>query len=291
MENKKVQTTSIIQFNIAAALVLAAAKFAAGLLTNSMAVMASALDSAMDVATSVINFIAAHEAAKPPDKEHAYGHGKIESLASLFQSVLIGLGGLFLVVEATKRLIAGSLLTSISTGIWVMIFSILVSGLIVWRMSAVGRESTSLILSTERLHFTMDILSNGGVILTLLLVQMSGQIFWDLLVSIGISIYIFKVSFQIMRRSIDELLDRGLPEVSKEEIENLIRGHHASIVGLHNFRSRKVGEKVFLDFHIEIRGEENFNRAHDMTESLIAKIQSRYEGADITVHFDPEGAA
>ena len=169
-------------------------------------------------------------------------------------------------------------------------FSLIVSLLIVWKLNLVGKENKSLILKTEKLHFTTDILSNGGIILGLWLVQSTKFIFWDLILSLIIAGYVLKVSYQILRRAIDELLDHSLPPVSKDEIENLIRTYHHKIVGIHNFRSRKVGEQIFLDFHIEIRGENDFKRAHGITEALISNIKKRYPGSDVTVHYDPEGA-
>ncbi len=290
MDEKTKRITSALTLSILTGLMLALVKLATGLLTHSMAIAASALDSVMDVAVSSVNLFAAREAAKPPDEEHAYGHGKIESLAGLFQSIFIGLSGLYIIIESLKRLFLGSYVNQLHVGLGVMTFSAVASWLLVLRLQYVARHNHSLILTTEGLHFTTDMMTNGGVILALALVDITHFIFWDLVVSIVIAVYIFRTSFGILRRSIDELLDRGLSPVSKEEIEHLIRSYHPSIVGLHNFRSRSVGEQIFLDFHIEIRGEENFRRAHDMTESLIHQIQERYPGADITVHFDPEGA-
>ncbi len=284
------ETTVALTWSILTASFLALVKFLTGFLTHSMSIMASALDSLLDAAVSTVNLIAAREAAKPPDEEHAYGHGKIESLASLFQSTFIGLSGLYVLWESLKRLMFGSYLREVNLGIAVMGFAIFTSLLLVWRIQVAAKKTHSLILATEKLHFTTDILTNGGVIAALVLVKFSHFVFWDLIVSVGVAAYIFRTSFKIFRRSIDELLDRSLPPVSKEEIESLIRHYHPSIVGLHNFRSRRVGEKIFLDFHIEIRGEDNFKRAHDMTEALIERIQTRYPGADVTVHFDPEGA-
>ena len=288
-DSKVQQTTGALKWSIATALSLALLKVLAGFFTHSMAVLTSALDSAMDAGVSTVNLIAAKEAAKPPDEDHAYGHGKIESLAALLQGLFISASGFFVVVESGKRLIFGSFLRNVSTGMGVMVFSVLASWLLVWRLQVVARRTGSLILATERLHFTTDILTNGGVIMALFLVQVTGFVFWDLVLSLTIAFYIFKTSYRILRQAIDELLDRSLPPVSKEEIETLIRNFHPSVVGLHNFRSRRVGEQIFLDFHIEIRGEDDFKRAHLMTESLIQRIRDRYPGADITVHFDPEG--
>lgn len=289
-EPKLHQTTAALRLSILTATGLAILKLATGWLTNSMAVIASSLDSLMDIATSVVNLIAAREAAKPPDEDHAYGHGKIESLAALFQSVLIGVSGFFIAYESVKRLIYGSHVKEIPVGIGVMLISFVASTLLARRLKVVAEHTHSVILATERLHYTSDILFNGGVIAALLLVRLTQFVFWDLIFSLLVSAAIFKASYGILSRAIDELLDKSLPPVSKEEIENLIRNYHPTIVGLHEFRSRRVGPKIFLDFHIEIRGEDDFRRAHEITEALINQIKEKYPGADTTVHYDPEGA-
>ena len=286
---KSWEAANAIKLSIATALLLAVVKMGVAVLTHSMSIMASALDSMLDVASSSINFVASIKAAKPPDEDHAYGHEKIESLAGLFQSLFIGASGLWLIVEAVRRLVRGSYIQDITLGVAVMIFSLGMTLFLTWRLKSISRANKSLVLATEGLHYSMDVLTNGGTILALLLVKWTGIVVWDLALSIAIALYIFKTAYGILRRAADELLDRSLPPVSKEEIERLIRTYHPSIVSFHNFRSRQVGEQIFLDFHIEIRDENDFRKAHLLTEALIRQIQERYPSADVTVHFDPEG--
>ena len=286
---QKNSTSTAITINIIVSLFLVAIKLAVGFITNSMAIFVSALDSLMDVGSSIVNLIASLKAAKPPDDDHAYGHGKIESLAALFQSTLIGFSGLMLLVEAVKRLIYGSRVENIPSGIAVMVAAMGVAGFLVIQMRFFQKKKRSLILETESLHYTTDVLTNGGVIIALVLVAWTGKSIWDLLISMLIALYIFKVASQILTHAVDELLDRSLPPVSMEQIEAIIRSYDPSIVGLHNFRSRQVGSQIFMDFHIEIRGESDFKKAHLMTEGLITRIQSQYPGSDVTVHYDPEG--
>lgn len=289
MDVKANPTTDVLKISILTAMGLALMKFAAGYFTHSLALIASGLDSAMDMATSLVNFIAAREAAKPPDEDHAYGHGKIESLASLFQSLLIGLSGLFVAVESIRRFVGGTYLHDIESGIIVMATAIILTLLLVWKLKQTAERNHSLILTTEKLHYSMDVLTNGGAIAALVLVRITGLVFWDLLCSIGVALYIFKTSYKIFRGAVDELLDKSLPPVSKEEIENLIQNFNPVIGGLHNFRSRRVGQQIFLDFYVEIHGEKDFKKAHLMTEDLIDKIREKYPEADVTVHYDPEG--
>ena len=243
----------------------------------------------MDVFVSTVNFISLREAEKPADAEHLYGHGKIESLAGLFQSLVIGASGIYLVIESVKRLIRGIELTHVSTAIGVMILSMILTFFLVRMLKRVGLQTESIIVRTETLHFTTDLLTNGGVIVALVLVNVTNLAVWDLIVALAIACYILSQSARILRASVNELLDRALPVEEQKEIEKLILGFDSKIVGFHNLRTRKLGHQKFIDFHIEIRGEENFSRAHQLTEALIRRIRERFDGADVTVHFDPEG--
>ncbi len=283
------QARQAIILSVGVALLLTVVKFSTGLMTHSMAIMASALDSTLDMMMSALNFFAFRVASKPPDEEHAYGHGKVESLASLFQSLFIGASGSFVIVEAVKRLIHGSYVSEIGFGIGVIVFSGIVTFLLSWRLNALSKRNQSLILRTEKAHYSMDFVSYIGVIAALVLVGWTGSATWDLIVSILVAAYIFKEAIHILTRSVSELLDRGLSNTELKMIKMLILRHHPSIVGAHNLRSRVVGNLLFLDFHIEIRGGDDFKKAYEMTESLIDKIRAHHPNADVTVHFDPEG--
>ncbi len=283
------QARQAIILSVGVALLLTVLKFSAGLMTHSMAIIASALDSTLDMMMSALNFFAFREASKPPDAEHAYGHGKVESLAGLFQSLFIMASGSFVVYESVRRLLQGSFVDEIPLGIGVIVFSGIVTLLLSWRLKVLSKKNRSLILGTEKAHYSMDFVSYVGVVAALLLVGWSGRPIWDLIVSILVSAYIFKEAIHILKRAVSELLDRGLSNTELKTMKMLILRHHPSIVGVHNLRSRVVGNVVFLDFHIEIRGEDDFKKAHDMTESLIDKIKAHHPNADVTVHFDPEG--
>ncbi|MEI7751221.1 MAG: cation diffusion facilitator family transporter [Candidatus Omnitrophota bacterium] len=289
MDQYMKQARQAIILSVGVALLLTVAKFSAGLMTHSMAIMASALDSTLDMMMSALNFFAFREASKPPDAEHAYGHGKVESLAGLFQSLFIMASGSFVVYESIRRLLQGSFVAEIPLGIGVIVFSGIVTLLLSWRLKVLSKKNRSLILGTEKAHYAMDFVSYVGVIAALLLVGWTKSSIWDLVVSMLVAAYIFKEAIHILKRAVSELLDRGLSNTELKTVKMLILRHHPSIVGAHNLRSRVVGNLLFLDFHIEIRGEDDFKKAHEMTESLIDKIKAQHPNADVTVHFDPEG--
>ena len=280
---------SAVTLSIATAFFLTLFKLSVGFFTHSLSLFASAIDSLMDVLVSTVNFIAIKEADKPADKEHLYGHGKIESLAGLFQSLIISASGIFLVIESIRRLISPAKLEHIPLAIGVMVVSMGLTFFLVLKLKQVLKETDSIIVGTEALHFMVDFLTNGGVILALILVRVTGSGISDLIVALGIACYILFQSFGILKKSVDELLDKALPQEDQKEIERIILNHDPRIVGFHNLRTRKIGHQIFIDFHFEIRDEENFSRAHELTESSLKQICGRFPGADVTVHFDPEG--
>ena len=279
-----------LKVSIATSAVLVLFKFCAGWVTQSMAIFASALDSLLDVGNSLVNLLASKEAAKPPDKEHEYGHGKIESLAALFQSEIILASGFYLVSESVKRLFTGQKIHGAGWGILVMLLSLTITFFLVRYLRGECRKEESKILEVEELHFSMDLWSGLGVVAALLIVQFTGHGYWDLVISLAVAAWIFKSAFGIMRSAVNELLDRSIGPVTHEEITALIQSYHPKITGLHDFRSRRVAGRIFLDFHIEIKDETDFIKAHDIAESLVSQLKERYKEADVTIHYDPPGA-
>ncbi|MBI4249481.1 MAG: cation transporter [Elusimicrobia bacterium] len=279
----------LIRRSLIIAVGLAGLKLTAGLLTHSMGVMASALDSVMDLCSSAVNFVSLKYSRDPADKEHPYGHGKAEGLAGLFQSAFIGLSGLWVVAESLRRMIWGAKLAIHWSAIAVMVFAALLSIFHGWQLKKAGEKEHSPILRAEALHFSMDMLTNFGVIAALGAAHWTGHLYWDIAASLAIAGYVLYEAYGIFRSSVSELMDEGLSDEMIAQITRIIDSHHPNVVGFHNFRSRKAGNRHFIDFHIDIRGVESFRQAHDITENLIAEVKGRVPNADVTVHYDPEG--
>jgi len=231
----------VLILSVVAAFFLTLLKLVVGVALHSLAVMASAIDSLMDVLVSSVNLLAIREADKPADAEHLYGHGKIESLAGLFQSFIISASGVYLIVESIRRLMHGAVLERIPVAIGVMVVSMVVTFILVLKLKRVLRETKSIIVGTETLHYTTDLLTNGGVIVALILVRVTGWAIWDLVVAFGIACYILKASFHILKNSVDELLDRALPPKEQREIEQIILNFDRKVTGFHNLRTRRIG--------------------------------------------------
>jgi ferrous-iron efflux pump FieF len=269
---------------------LAALKVGVFLATDSMAILASAADSLMDFVVSLANFVFVRSAEKPADEKHAYGHGKIESLAGLLQSVVVGGVTLAVAGMAISRFSSPREISEPLAGAGVTAVALILS---LWHIRNLNRsaiETGSQVMRSEYVHYASDILAYMGVIASFLLSRATGAQFWDPLVSLLIVAYLLKSVASIFNDSLKELLDEQLPRSERTSLDELIRGFDPRIVEYHNLRTRKVGATRFIEFHVVLRDITLFNEAHDITERLIARIRQAYPDAELTVHADPEEA-
>src|SRR5918911_2980720 len=234
--------TSAARLSMLAAAFLIVLKTATGFITGSISVWASLLDSAMDIFASTINYFAVRAAARPPDEDHAYGHGKVESLAGLFQAVVITVSGLFLIREAIMRIISPPATSAEWLGVASMLVATGVSVALVARLRRVARQTDSLVLSADALHYATDVYTNGGALCALLLVRLSGWRLADPLISIAISLYILASAFAVARDSVDVLMDKRLPMEVDEQIGEIVgRFREQGVLGHHDVRTRLSG--------------------------------------------------
>lgn len=276
------------QLSILAAAFLILIKGATGFLTGSISVWASLLDSTMDIFASVINFFAVRAAARPADEDHAYGHGKAESLAGLFQSLVIAASGLFLIREAIRRITTPHLINSEWIGVVTMLVSTFVSIGLVIRLRRVARETESLALHADALHYATDIYTNASTLLALVIIVFTGWIIFDPVVSIVIALYILWSAFTVGRESVDVLMDKRLPLDVDEQISNIVsRFREQGVIGFHNLRTRRSGSLKFIDLHLEVEHDKRLEEAHAVTVSVIRAIEAEIPRAHVHVHTDP----
>ena len=279
---------SAARLSIIAAIFLIALKVATGWLTGSLSVWASLLDSLLDLFASTLNFIAVRASSRPADDDHAYGHGKAESLTSLFQGIVIGASGLFIIWEAVHRIIEPHETRSALVGVSSMSIAILTSAWLVRRLRRVARETDSPALSSDAVHYAADIYINASVLLALLITVLTGWRLADPLISLGIALYILKAAFNLSHESINVLMDRRLPdEVDAKLAEIIARYGDDGVRGFHDLRTRRSGSQKFIDFHLEVDRNKRFEEAHDLTVKILRAIEAEVPRSKVHVHTDP----
>ena len=275
--------------SVATALLLVAGKLVAWLLTGSVSVLASLTDSMLDAAASTVNLIAVRYSLQPPDDEHRFGHGKAEPLAGLGQSAFIAGSAVFLSLQAIDRLRHPQPLTDIGTGIVVMIAAIVITIALVALQRYVIRRTGSTAIRADSLHYVTDVLSNLVTVAALLL-SLLGWNRVDPLFALMIAGYILYSAFQIGYDALQLLLDRELPNADRVRIETIVRSH-PSVRGLHGLRTRRSGQTILIQLHLELDGRQPLAAAWETAEALKSTLRQAYPDADIVLQLEPVAAA
>ena len=274
--------------SVAVASLLIATKLGAWLITDSVSLLSTLIDSLLDVGASLVNLIAIRHALEPADDEHRFGHGKAEALAGLAQAAFVAGSAAFLLVQAGERLIRPRTLAHIDIGIAVMVFSIVVTLALVLFQKYVARRTASVAISADSLHYETDVLANAGVIVSLVLVSRYGLTAADPLVAVAIVGYIIWGAWGIGARALHILMDRELPDADRAKIRAIAQSH-AAVRGVHDLKTRSSGSHVFIQLHLELDGEMKLNDVHIVSEDVMKRIMAAYPNAEVIVHEDPEG--
>lgn len=279
----KIATTA----SVATASLLLAVKIGAWLLTGSVSLLASLVDSMMDVLASALNLVAVRWSLAPPDEEHRFGHGKAESLAGLGQAAFIAGSALFLVFQAADRFFSPRSLQHLEVGLGVMAFSMLATTLLIALQRFVISRTGSVAIRADSLHYVSDLLTNAGVLVALVL-AMGGWLWADPLIGLVVAGYIFWSALRIGHGAVHMLMDRELPAEEQERILAAATAH-PEVAGVHDLRTRQAGPVRFIQLHLELPADMSLSRAHVISERVTAELRATFPGADIIIHQDPAG--
>lgn len=279
-----IQTATYISVGVAIVLIII--KCGAWLTTGSMSLKISLIDSVSDAVASVINLFAVREALRPADREHRFGHGKIEALAALGQSAFIVGSALFLMVEATRRLFIPNVIEQPQIGIIVMVISIVLSLALVIFQKYVVHVTKSTAIKADATHYQADMLMNIGVLVALGAVQWLQWNSADALISLFIGSYILYSAWTITSEAFHILIDRELPEEQRQHIKNIV-GQHEKVMGIHDLRTRSAGQQCFVQLHLELDGHLTLNDTHTIADEVTTLIVKEFPHAEVIIHQDP----
>ncbi|WP_312592680.1 cation diffusion facilitator family transporter [Stutzerimonas nitrititolerans] len=270
---------------LATAMLLALSKAVAWWLSGSVSLLAGLTDSLLDGAASLLNLLAVHYSLRPADEDHRYGHGKAEALAGLGQAAFICVSAILVGVQGVDRLLHPQPLGAQGVGIAVMVFSLVMTALLLGYQRHVVKVTGSTAIRADSLHYRSDLLLNASILLALVLAGFGWERL-DALFGIGIAFYILWSAVSIVREAGAVLMDTELsPEIS-EHMQQLVRDI-PGVHGCHDFRTRISGTRWFVQLHLELPGELPLSRAHDLCVAAEEAISSRYPQAEVLVHADP----
>lgn len=272
--------------SVAVAFTLIGIKFIAYILTGSVALLSSLIDSVLDSLASIVNFIAVRHSLSPADKEHRFGHGKAEPLAGLAQAAFIMGSSLFLIFEAINRFVNPHAILHGDMGIVVMLISLVATIVLVIYQRHVVKQTGSLAIQADSIHYFSDIALNLSVILALFLSTYWNWSLADPLIAMGIAIYIVFSAWRIVKQSLDQLMDRELSDEDRDKIKTIVN-EHTGVVSLHELRTRASGKDIFIQTHLDMDARMSLIEAHRVSEEVEEKLQAAFPNADILIHQDP----
>jgi ferrous-iron efflux pump FieF len=271
--------------SVATALCLIVIKLIAWLHSGSASMLGSLTDSFADALASIVNFIAIRYAIVPADKDHRYGHGKAEPLASLAQAAFILGSASLLLLYGGEKLINPVPVTNAVSGIVVSIIAIVLTfALVLLQRHALVKTNSSLV-EADSLHYKSDLLLNAAVLLALVLAQY-GWWWADGLFAVFIALFIGNQALGLGYRSIQSLLDRELDNDTRDKIKALAK-QDPRVQGVHDLRTRQAGKTTFIQLHMELAGDLSLLEAHSIADKAGLMIKEAFDDAEVIIHQDP----
>ncbi len=279
-----VKTSSIVTMVMVSLMI--AAKTWAWLASGSASMLGSLTDSLMDITATAMSFLVLGYALRPADDDHRFGHGKAEALAGLGQAAFIAGSGCLLAFHSIERLFNPVALAHSLLGVWVSVFAIACTLVIVFVQTKVVNHTESIAIKADSVHYKGDLILNAAVLLAILL-SYYGVLYADPIFALGVAGYLFYNSWDIARESADHLMDKELPDDEKQRILDVSKGH-SDVHGVHGIRTRQGGKIKFIQLHLELDDHLSLIRAHNVADEVEAMISEEFGSeVDILIHLDP----
>jgi len=281
-EKKNVALSSVI-----AAVFLTGFKFVVGIVTGSLGILSEALHSLLDLLAAIVTFFSVRMSDKPADRKHNFGHGKVENLSALIQTILLLVVCFWIFYEGISRLVTGDFHIEVTIWSYIVIVTSIVIDISRSRaLNRVAKKYNSQALEADALHFSTDIWSSTAVLIGLLCVDLFDFPYADPIAALVVAVIVLYVCYQLGKKSIDILLDRA-PEQSVKYIEEILN-EHEEIQQYHNLRVRNSGADTFITFNIHIDPKTPFVKAHHFCDHLEKDIAEKIPRSVVFIHVEPQ---
>ncbi|HIP58996.1 MAG TPA: cation transporter [Campylobacterales bacterium] len=263
-------------------------KLTIGIMSGSVAVLASAIDSVLDLIVSVFNFFAVTKSEQPADKVFNYGRGKIEALAAVIEGTVITMSGVYIFYVAIRKAFGGEETKLLETSIIVMLISLVITIALVLYLNYVAKKTGSMVIKSDALHYKTDIFTNGAILVSLVMIQFTSWQIIDSIIGGLIAIYIISEAYKIIKEGVYVLLDGALEDKQVEHIEHIINSEEG-LTSYHFLKTRTSGHNNFVDVHLVFTSDILLLEAHrisDHIEERIALLDPTREWV-MNMHLDP----
>nr|WP_321377558.1 cation diffusion facilitator family transporter [uncultured Bacteroides sp.] len=280
-EKKRVALLSVL-----AAIFLTGFKMIIGILTGSLGILSEALHSTLDLIAAVITFFSVSISDKPADKEHNYGHGKVENFSALIETLLLLITCIWIIYEAVNRLVTGE--TEIKVNIWsyiVVITAIIIDVTRSRALSKVAKKHNSQALEADALHFSTDVWSSSVVLLGLICANF-GFFFADSIAALFVAILVVSVSYKLGKKSIDVLLDTA-PQDKVQMVEELLSAT-PEVISYHDLKIRSAGANTFIKVNVHLQPDLSLKQVHEICDKIENEIGNLIKRSEVYIHAEPE---
>lgn len=283
--NKLKEKKSIALSSVFASAFLTIFKMIVGLMTGSLGIISEAIHSTLDMVAAIVTYISVRISDKPSDELHNYGHGKIENLSALIETILLLVTCVWIVYEAINRIVSGD--TYIEVGVWsyiVIITSIIIDFNRAKKLYKIAKETNSQALEADALHFSTDILSSFVVLIGLILVNFNFYLA-DSIAALGVAIIIFIVSYNLGKRAIDVLLDKA--PIDYRNIVKKYLDENPNINCYHDLKLRSAGADTFITFDLHLKPRITLETGHRICDKIEDELHSLIPRSEIYIHMEP----
>lgn len=286
VRSRLLRTATYASMTVAISLVIT--KTWAWYITDSVSMLSSLADSLLDTLASALTFWAVRFSMSPADAEHRFGHGKSEGLAALIQGLIIAGSGMFVCWEAIKRFIWPQMVEQPDTGVAVMVFATIATIALVSYQRYVSVRTGSVAISADAMHYSTDLLVNIAVGTALYISARTNWIFLDPIVGLGVGAFVLYSSVEMVKQSLDILLDREIPDDEREKIRQIALSH-PEVLGIHDLRTRNGGTFYIMQFHLDLPPKISLWHSHEILDEVEDEIRRHFPGCELIIHADPLG--
>jgi cation diffusion facilitator family transporter len=262
-------------------------KIVVGWLSGSAAVLSEGLHSFLDLVSAAVSFFTVREAVKPADEDHPFGHGKIETLSSLFEALLLLVAAGIMVFEGCDHLIHPAPLHYQGLAVIAIFVSMGVSYFMYRHNRTAAHEAESSALEMNALHFLADVVASLAVIIALVVVRFTGWLWVDAVMAFFVAAYILIISAKQVKGALSDLLDAQLPEFEVKNIRRVLDGYKARGIQTHDLRTRRSGAVRHIDFHLVCCGKMTVGESHSVCDEMEEVLAKVYPRVSVTIHVEP----
>ena len=289
------QAKTLLKLSVAAAVATIVMKTAAWWITDSVGLLSDAMESFVNLASALFAIAMVTVAERPADEDHPFGHTKAEYFSSGFEGLLIVGAAVAIIWAAAHRFVDPQPLQALSWGLALALASSLLNGLLAWRMLVASREQRSIALEADARHLFTDVWTSAGVVAGLLLVPVTGWLWLDPLLAIGVALNILREGGRLALRSIDGLMDKALESQVRDQIDRTLAQFAHQTIRFDHIVTRRAGQRRFVDVHMHMPSTWTLGRAAALRTSVEQALMSEVPGLrasiqllplDVEAHFD-----